>query len=52
MQRDLERLEDILTGTADIASFAEGLDFETFSAERGRRYSILHALTIIGEASN
>ena len=52
MQRDLDRLEDILAATKDIAGFIEGLDYESFGAERGRRYSILHALMIIGEASN
>lgn len=52
MQRDLDRLEDILAETNNIASFIEGLDYELFGAERGQRYSILHALTIIGEASS
>ena len=52
MRRDLDRLEDILTETINIASFVEGLTFESFIAERGRRYPILHALAIIGEASD
>ena len=52
MQRDLDKLEDILTATADIADFIAGLDYASFVAERGRRYSILHAFTIIGEASS
>lgn len=52
MDRDLNRLEDILEGTVDIANFMEGLNFELFVAERERRYSILHALAIIGEASH
>ena len=52
MDRDLDKLEDILTATADIAGFVAGLDYASFVAERGRRYPILHAFTIIGEASN
>ena len=52
MDRDLDKLEDILTATADIADFIEGLDYASFVAERGRRYSILHAFMIVGEASS
>jgi len=52
MDRDLDKLEDILTATADIADFVAELDYASFVAERGRRYSILHAFTIIGEASS
>ena len=52
MDRDLDKLEDILTATADIADFIAGLDYASFVAERGRRYPILHAFTIIGEASS
>ena len=52
MQRDKDRLKDILAATIDIGVFVEGLDFESFLEEREKRYSVLYALTIVGEASN
>lgn len=52
MQRDVDRLEDILTAAADIAGFCAGLDRAAFETDKTTRYAILHSLTIIGEAAN
>ncbi|MCX6599588.1 MAG: DUF86 domain-containing protein [Acidobacteria bacterium] len=52
MQRDLDRLEDILAATGDIVTFTQTMDFDGFVRDRRDRYAILHALTIIGEASH
>lgn len=52
MRRDLARLEDILAAAADVISFTQSIDFQRFVEDRRDRYAILHALTIIGEASH
>jgi uncharacterized protein with HEPN domain len=52
MQRDLDRLDDILTAAADVIEFSSQLTFARFVSQKAERYAILHALTIIGEASN
>ena len=52
MQRDLQRLEDVRDAAGDVIEFCRGLDLAGFETDKARRYAALHALTIIGEASN
>lgn len=52
MQRDLDRLEDILTACTDVMQFCDTLERERFGREKTLRYAILHSLTIIGEAAS
>lgn len=51
-RRDLERIEDILQATVDIAGFCRNLDRARLEADKTLRYAPLHALGIIGEAAN
>ena len=51
MQRDADRLEDILTAAADVIEFHAGLTRDRFESEKAPRLAILHSLTIIGEAA-
>jgi uncharacterized protein with HEPN domain len=54
LTQDLDRLDDILAATEDIATFLNELDFgafDSFVQNKAVRYAILHGLTIIGEAA-
>jgi uncharacterized protein with HEPN domain len=52
MQRDLDRLEDILSAAGDVIEFCAGLTRDDFASRKAVRFAILHSLTIIGEASS
>jgi len=52
MLRDAVYLADILAASEDLLEFISAASFETFCANKTLRYAILHALTVIGEASS
>lgn len=52
MQRDAVYLSDILSAAADLREFMRAASFEEFCANKALRYAMLHALTVIGEASS
>ncbi len=52
MQRDGVYLADILSAAADLREFARTASFEDFCSSKTTRYAMLHALTVIGEASS
>ncbi len=52
MQRDAVYLSDILSAAADLREFTRSASFEEFCANKALRYTMLHALTVIGEASS
>lgn len=45
-------LESILTWAAEISGFCESADLESFQSQKALQYTILHPLTLIGEAAN
>lgn len=52
MQRDAVYLADILLAAADLREFVRAASFEDFCSNKALRYAMLHALTVIGEASS
>jgi len=52
MQRDAVYLADILSAAADLREFARSASLEEFCSNKTLRYAMLHALTVIGEASS
>ncbi len=52
MQRDAVYLSDILSAAADLREFTSSATFEEFCSNKALRYAMLHALTVIGEASS
>lgn len=52
MQRDAVYLADILSAAADLQEFMRSASFEAFCSNKALRYAMLHALTVIGEASS
>ncbi len=52
MDRDRDRLEDIVAAAADVLEFCRDLDAEQFHRDKVQRYAILHSLMIIGEAAS
>ena len=52
MQRDAVFLADILSAAADLRGFTRSASFEEFCTNKTLRYAMLHALTVIGEASS
>lgn len=52
MQRDAAYLADILSAAADLREFMRAASFEEFCSNKALRYAMLHALTVIGEASS
>jgi len=52
MQRDAVYLADILSAAADLREFAHAASLEEFRSNKTLRYAMLHALTVIGEASS
>jgi hypothetical protein len=52
MLRDAVYLADILSAAADLRKFARSASLEEFCPNRTLRYAMLHALTVIGEASS
>jgi uncharacterized protein with HEPN domain len=52
MQRDPDRLEDILAAADDVMEFCSGLSRADFDENKTTRYAILYSLTIIGEAAS
>lgn len=52
MRRDAVYLSDILSAAADLREFARAASFEEFRSNKTLRYAMLHALTVIGEASS
>ena len=52
MNRDLDRLDDILAAASDVMEFCATLDRESFGSQKAVRYAVLHSLTIIGEAAS
>jgi uncharacterized protein with HEPN domain len=52
MQRDAVYLSDILSAAADIREFTRAASFEDFRSNKTLRYAMLHALTVVGEASS
>jgi uncharacterized protein with HEPN domain len=52
MQRDAVYLADILSAAADLSEFMRAASFEDFCSNKALRYAMLHALTVIGEASS
>lgn len=52
MQRDAVYLADILQAAADLREFLRATSFEDFCLNKALRYAMLHALTVIGEASS
>lgn len=44
-------LVDILTAATDARAFVEDLEFDDFLANKEKRYAVLRALEIIGEAA-
>ena len=52
MQRDAVYLADILSAAADLREFARNASLEEFCSNKTLRYAMLHALTVIGEASS
>lgn len=52
MQRDALYLADILAAASDLREFAQCASFEAFCSDKTLRYAMLHALTVIGEASS
>ncbi len=45
-----EFLQDILDAITDIETFTEGVDVETFSANREKMLAVIKSIEIIGEA--
>ena len=52
MNRDLDRLDDILAAASDVMEFCAPLDRESLESQKAVRYAVLHSLTIIGEAAS
>ena len=52
MNRDLDRLDDILAAASGAMEFCATLDRESFRSQKAVRYAVLHSLTIIGEAAS
>ncbi len=52
MQRDAVYLADILSAAADLREFTRAASLEEFCSNKTLRYAMLHALTVIGEASS
>ena len=52
MQRDAVYLADILSAAGDLREFGLAASFEEFCSNKTLRYAMLHALTVIGEASS
>jgi uncharacterized protein with HEPN domain len=52
MQRDAVYLADILSAAADLREFTRGLSLQEFCSNKTLRYAMLHAVTVIGEASS
>jgi uncharacterized protein with HEPN domain len=52
MRRDAVYLADILSAAADLREFARAASFEEFRSNKTVRYAMLHALTVMGEASS
>ena len=52
MERDLDRIEDILGASRDVTEFCQGLSRDQFECQKVIRFAILHSLTIIGEAAS
>ena len=52
MQRDAVYLADILSAAADLREFSRAASLEEFCSNKTLRYAMLHALTVIGEASS
>jgi uncharacterized protein with HEPN domain len=52
MQRDAVYLADILSAAADLREFGLAASFEEFCSNKTLPYAMLHALTVIGEASS
>ena len=52
MQRDAVYLADVLSAAADLREFMRSASFEEFCSNKALRYAMLHALTVIGEASS
>jgi uncharacterized protein with HEPN domain len=52
MQRDAVYLADILLAAGDLREFTRAASFEEFCSNKALRYAMLHALTVIGEASS
>ncbi|SPE25360.1 conserved hypothetical protein [Candidatus Sulfopaludibacter sp. SbA6] len=52
MQRDAVYLADILSAAADLREFTRGASLDEFCSNKTLRYAMLHALTVIGEASS
>ena len=52
MNRDLDRLDDILAAPSDVMEFCAPLDRESLESQKAVRYAVLHSLTIIGEAAS
>lgn len=52
MQRDAVYLADIVAAATDLGEFASTASFEEFCANKSLRYAMLHALTVIDEASS
>jgi uncharacterized protein with HEPN domain len=52
MQRDAVYLADILSAAADLREFTRAVSLEEFCSNKTLRYAMLHALTVIGEASS
>ncbi|MBL0160028.1 MAG: DUF86 domain-containing protein [Bryobacterales bacterium] len=52
MQRDAVYLADILSAAGDVREFARTATYEEFCSNKTLRYAMLHALTVIGEASS
>lgn len=49
--KDMARLWDMLEAAKMVVEFIEGLDFETFMADRKTRFAVERNLEIIGEAA-
>jgi uncharacterized protein with HEPN domain len=52
MQRDAAYLADMLSAAADLEEFTRAASLEEFCSDKTLRYAMLHALTVIGEASS
>jgi uncharacterized protein with HEPN domain len=52
MQRDAAYLADILSAAADLREFTRASSLEEFCSNKTLRYAMLHALTVVGEASS
>ncbi len=44
MNRDLDRLDDILAAASDVMEFCATLDRESFGSQKAVRYAVLHSL--------